>query len=33
MARSKRGSISLEKAERRSASLQSISKTLDFGSG
>ena len=33
MARPKRSSISLEKAERRAASLQSISTNLDFGNG
>lgn len=33
MARPKRSSICLEKAERRAASLQSISADLDFGKG
>ena len=33
MARPKRSSIPLEKAERRAASLQSISSDLDFGNG
>lgn len=33
MARPKRSSIALEKAARRSVSLQSISNTLDFGDG